>query len=201
MVMKRNKIILVILICVLIISIGVIAAFRLIDGQDSIGEDSPPSMSVENGGAELELTEEQYQLLKDSILHEEIEEMSDIRRINAWFILNAMREIEFVENRSPGESGVGSATWILDLLGVGEITELSVVRVTEGAHDLAGELIVRIVNTEGSTYYIWYNRTWGLGEVTKESEDGEMIYNSLMYTIIDGRICEPESPHGPAICD
>jgi len=191
MVMKRYKLI-VILICVLTISVGVVSTFLSRDGEDS--------MLVANEGDEMTLDEVQYQLLKDSIRNVEIEEMSSVRRRNAWLILDKMKEIKFVENTYPGESWVAHATWILDLLDVGQITELFVVRVNQN-NSLAAELILRIVNEEDSTYYIWYNRTWGLGMVTTESENGEIIYDSIMHTIINGQICEREYPRGPAMCN
>jgi len=78
---------------------------------------------------EMELTEEQYQLLRDSLLH--VDHMNAIRRRNAWLILDEIKEIEFVENRCPGRSNVGDATWILDVFGVGEIKELSTIRVMQ----------------------------------------------------------------------
>jgi len=197
MVTKRNKIILVISLCVLIISVGVVVFSYLTDQEKSMsvanGEDEMMFSEV----GEIELTEEQYQLLQDSLLHNSLEEMSSIERKNAWLILNVMDEIEFIENRYPGESGVDIAVWTLELLGVGEIREIDFVRIEEGAHDLAGTLILKIVNQESNVYYIWYNRTWGLGVVTTESEEGEMIYNSAIHTIRDGQICKREYPRGP----
>jgi len=192
MVMKRNKMILVVLISVLVIGTAIVSAFHLIDGGDGM-------MLTEEEG--IELTAEQYQLLRDSILHVELEDMCNIERRNAWLILDAMAEIGFVENRSPSESGVSRATWILDMLGVGIIQELTVVRVSEGIHDLVDVLVIRILNTEGRTYYAQYNQTWGLGGVRKGSEDGEIIYSRIMHAIIDGQICRRESPRGAAICD
>jgi len=148
---------------------------------------------------EMGLSEDQYQLLRNSLLH--VDHMNTIRRRNAWLMLDAMAEIEFVENRSPGESGVGLATRLLELLNVGEIKELTVVDIwQQNIDDLAAELFIRIVNSENRTYYMWYNQTWGLVMVRKGSEDGEIIYSSIMHTIVeDGRICGLEH-NEPAIC-
>jgi hypothetical protein len=191
--MKRNKIILVIFISGLFIGAVVMGAFHFID------EEGP--VPLESGEDEMILTEEQYQLLKDSIIPIELEQMSGIERRNAWLILNAMAEIGFVENRYPGESGIGSVTWILNLLGVGEIEELTTVRIDQEDEPLAGVLVIKIVTIEDSIYYIRYHQTWGIDMIIKESEDGEVIYDRFMHSIIDGRICEREYLRGPAICD
>ena len=148
---------------------------------------------------EMGLTEEQYQLLRDSIMPESLEQMSATERRNAWLILDAMAEIEFIESATQGQSPVSFATWVLDLLGVGEIKELTVVRVSEGAHDLFDILIMRIVNEEDDVYYIWYPRSLSLDMVTRDSEDGEIIYDSLIHTIRDGQLCEREYPQGSII--
>ena len=185
MVMKRNKMILVILICVLVICTGIVGAFYLIGGDDSIGEE------------EIALTAEQYQLLRDSIRPIALEDMCNIERRNAWLILDAMAEANFVESAPQGQSPVSRATWILDMLGVGVIQDISAVRVSEGIHDLADSLILRIVNQEDNIYYIWYQRSLGLGMVTTESEYGEMVYNRVLHIIIDGQICERHSD----VCD
>jgi len=177
--MKRNKIILT---CMVIVSTIVVGVFHLVNERSS--------MTQINGENDMELTEEQYQLLKDSILFASLEEMSSMRRGNSWLFLNAMREKGFTENRQPGESGVGLATWILELLDVGEIKDLIIDRLEEGIHDLADVLIIRIVNEQNSTYYIWYNRTWGLSMVRKGTEDGEMVYSSATHFIKDGEIHE-----------
>ena len=196
MVMKRNKIILMVLISILIISIGVVAVLYLIDDKGS--------MSVMNGGEEIMLaeegiglTEEQYQSLKNSI--RSFDQMSNVERKNAWMILNLMDEIGFIENRSPGESGVGRATGILEMLDIGVIQEIEFVRIDQADQKLANVLVIRIISTEGIAYYLKYSQTSGLGVVTVESEGGEMIYNGAIHTIIDGKICELEYPRGPVI--
>jgi len=196
--MNRRKVILVIFIGVLFIGAIAIGVFNLRETEDL--------MTMENGDyqvtiydltlEEMGLTEEQFQLLRDSILH--IDHMNAARRRNAWLMLDAMAEIEFVENRSSGESAVGRATGVLDVLGVGEIQELTVVRVLE-EESLAAVLVMQIVNTEDRTYYLWYNRTWGLGVVTRDNENGEMIYNSLIHVVRYGQLCEREYARGPII--
>jgi hypothetical protein len=214
MVMKRNKIIVVLLISVLFIGAVVIGAFHFIDREDSVSleniedemiltEDPVPLPNVED---EVILTEEEYQLLEDSIIPESLEQMNDIERRNAYLILDAMAEIDFVENRAQGQSGVGFATRILDLLGVGEIQALEIVSYDNGiqessakASGVGGHFNSRIVGENGQIYYMYYNQTWGIGIVRKESEDGEMIYNSALPTLYEGRLCEREYPRGPFI--
>ena len=181
--MKSNKIILVILISVLFISAMVMGAFYLIDREEAVSvenggdemaltEEQYP-ISLENGRDEMTLTEQQYQLLEDSILLTELEDMSNIRRRNAWIFLNAMAEIGFVEGRYPGQSSVSRATWVLDVLGVGEIQELE------------------IVNYENDIYD---------PDRGKYGVNGQLIWDVVMHHITeDGQICEREYPRGPVI--
>ena len=178
--MERKKKILIISICLLIISVIVLGVFYLINTDDYT--------TLVNGGETMELTEDPDQILRESILSEFVDEMSDIERKNALLFLNAMREKGFVENTYPGRSGVGRATRILTVLGVGEIIEFTIVRLHEGVHDLSDVLIIRIVNEENKTYYIWYSRTWGLQMVIEESEYGEMIFSSATHIILNGQI-------------
>lgn len=189
MVMKRKKITLGILIGVLFIGAVVFGVFHLIDREED-------DMAEVNGGDEMvlpeddatPLTEEQSQFLRDSISDSDY--MSNVSRRNAWLILDAMAEIEFVENRYPGESGVGVVTLILGLLGVGEIEELTIVRVwQQNIDDLAASLTIRIVNMEGRVYYVWYNQTWGLEAITKESENGEILYDRELHRLTERGIC------------
>ena len=212
MVMKRNKLILGIFISLLFIGAVVLGVVKVIDREDSVpvtnnGEAvlTEESIPETNGGDEMTLeemglTEEQYQLLKDSIIPASLEQMNAMRRRNAWLMLNAMVEVDFVENTYPGESGVGLAAWILSLLDVGEIEELTDTRVSQGVHDLSDVLIMRFVSYDDNIYYIWYHRTWGLIMVKKDSEDGELIYSSDTHIIVDdGRICGLEHSD-PALC-
>ena len=178
---RKKRIILVITIVVLFfggIAIGAGAVYLMIRPESEIGRADG-------------LTEEQYQLLVDSMLRGEFEQMSDINRRNAWLMLDLMREVEFVENRYPGESGVSLATWILELLNIGEIQELEFVRIEELHYgDLAADLLMRLLSEESNIYYIWYNRTWGLQLVIAEDEYGEIIYSSGWHSIRDGQICD-----------
>ena len=217
MVMKRNKLILGIFIGVLFICAVVLGAINLINREDSVpvtndGNETvitEESIPETNGGDEMilpeeevtPLTEEQYQQLKDSIRPESFDYMNSIMRRNAWLLLDTMAEVEFVENRNPGESAVSGASWILEQLGVGEIEKLTVVDIWhQNIDDLAAVLIIRIVNSEDRTYYLQYNQTWGLGVVRKDSEDGELIYSIATHFIVDdGRICGLEHS-GSAIC-
>ena len=155
---------------------------------------------------EMGLTEEQYQLLVDSILPESLEQMNVIRRRNAWLILDTMAEIEFLENAAQGQSPVSYAAGILDLLNVGEITNITVVQVereideyTDSVFDI---LVIKITNEDGEIYYLRYPRASLLSRVTRGSEEGEIIYESQMFTIRNGRLCEREYARGPIIrCD
>jgi len=199
--MNNRKIILGIFIGVFIISIVIVGTLYLREGYSlpEISDDYQVTI-YELTLEEMGLTEEQYQLLRDSIRSASLEQMNAIERRNAWLMLDAMAEIEFVENRSPGESGVGLATRYLELLGVGEIKELAVVDIwQQNIDDLAAVLVMRIVNSEDRTYYLRYNQTWGLGIVTRDSEDGEIIFDSFIHSIRDGRLCEREYPQGSVI--
>jgi len=197
----NRKLILGIFVSVLFIGMVVMGVFHLREREGSMPETNGNYQVTiyELTLEEMGLTEEQYQMLRNSLLH--VDHMNTIRRRNAWLILDTMVEIEFVENRSPGESGVGLATRFLELVGVGEIKELTVVDIwQQNIDDLAAELFIRIVNSEDRTYYMWYNQTWGLVMVRTDSEGGEIIYSSIMHTIVeDGRICGLEH-NGPAIC-
>jgi len=199
--MNNRKIILGIFIGFFFIGMIVIGVFHLREKEDSMPEisDDYQATIYELTLEEMGLTEEQYQLLRDSILHKELEQMNAIERRNAWLILNAMAEIEFVESATQGQSPVSFAAWILDLLGVGEIKELTVVRLSQGVHDLFDNLILRIVNEKDNVYYIWYPRSLSLEMVTRDSEDGEVIYERAMYTISDGRLCKLEYARGPIL--
>ena len=194
--MKRYKIT---LLSGLLIGAVVMGAFLFIDREEN-------SVSLINGGAEMRLTEEQYQLLESSINSESFEQMNDIKRKNAWLFLNAMAEIGFVEGRYPGQSRVGLATRILELLGVGEIQELEIVNYENdiydpdrGTYGVNGYFIARIVGENDLIYYVHYFQTGGIGIVFKDRDNGEIIYNRALHTIIDGRLCKREYPRGPAI--
>jgi len=196
--MNSKKIILGILIFVLIISAVVISNLYLRESKDYLLDTSDNyevtiyDLTLE----EMGLTDEQYQLLVDSILPESLEQMSVIRRRNAWLILDMMVEIDFVESTAPGQSRVGYATWILDVLGVGEIEELDIALLSQDA------LTIRIVNEDDEIYYLRYPRSSLLSRVTRDSEDGEILYEGQIHAVRDGRLCEREYARGPIVrCD
>lgn len=172
---KKNKKMLIILAFILLI-LAVTATFFLIRNEGN-----------------MTLTQEQYQLLKDSILPLSLQQMNATERYNAWTILNSMRNIEFSENRSSGESGVSLATWILEMLNVGEIKDFVVVeKNVECAANVSGIFVATFVSEGGDTYYIWYHQTWGLQAIVKGSRNGEIVYDRIFHTIVDGRIVERE---------
>ena len=187
---NRMKIILGVLIFVAVTVIIVVGTFHLMEREDSA--------TVLNANEDISLTEEQYQLLVDSILPGSLGQMNDIELQNAWLILNLMAEIEFVENRYPGESGVSLATWILDMLDVGRIKEVTISDVLQEDLEFANVLVMRLVNEDNRIYYARYNQTWGLTMVRKDSEDGEIIYG-INHAVIEGKLCLLEYPRGPII--
>ena len=199
--MKKKKMIFLILIYVLVIGASIISAIYLADQRDSIREISGGYEGVMAGMYEIELTVEQYQLVQDSILN--TEDMDEIRLRNAWLILDMITEVEFVETSPPGQSGVGLATWILEMLDVGAIQEITFVGIRRAEDEfidsLFDDLVLRIIGQEGQIYYIWYERSLGLKMVREENEDGELLYLRRFHTIIDGKICEPEYPGGPIL--
>ena len=181
-----KKIILIILTCILVISVSVVVFLFVINGRNFT--------TMINGENKIELveelTEEQYQLLKDSIFYGALEEMNKVERRNAWMFLNAMREKEFAESRYPGESGVSMLVEVLDLLDIGAIEKLMIVRLEQGIHELADVLIIRITNRKNNEYYVFYNRTWGVQMIRKNSENGEIIFNGARHIIWNGQIYE-----------
>jgi len=191
---------------VLMISVGVIGVLYSRGGEDNLIPEPSDDYEVTIYDLTLEemgLTEIQYQLLRDSIRATSLEQMNATRRRNAWLMLDMMVEIEFVETGYPGQSRVGYATGILDLLDVGEIREITPIRVVraigESTDSPSDILIIRIIDEEENIYYLWYPRSSLLGMVTKDSEDGEIIYDSLMFTIRNGQLCEREYARGPII--
>ena len=201
--MIRRKIISGIFIGILMIGAIVIGILYLRGGEDNLITEPSDDFEVTIYDLTLEemgLTETQYQLLVDSIRTTSLEQMNVIRRRNAWLILDAMAEAEFVEFYSSEDgSRVGFATGILDLLDVGEIEELTVVRLAQGDSYMADALIIKIANENGEIYYLRYPRSSLLSRVTRDSEDGEIIYESQMFTIRNGQLCEREYARGPII--
>ena len=145
------------------------------------------------------LTEEQYQFLTSSILRGVFEELGAVERRNAWLILDAMREVGFIEPTQPGQSRAGSASWILGMLGIGEIQELTVVEHhpcnSYENLNVNGFLILRIVSEENNIYYADFGQTWGLDMVFEESWNGILIFSRIFHRIIDGQICEIWYPY------
>jgi len=190
--MKEKKIILLTLSCGLFIGAVMTGiAFHLIN------RDISAPTNVE---ASVLLTEEQYQFLTNSLIQWELDHLGSIRRRNAWLMLDAMREFEFVEDAPRGQSRVGFATGILELLNVGEIEELNVVRLELGDRGFNDVLVIRIQTiSNNDIYYLRYQRSRGLGNVTRDNETGEVIYNSAIHTIRDGQLCEREYIRGPII--
>ena len=77
MVIKNKKTVVIILICVLVISLGIAGILYLMNDRSY--------NTLENGEDEMTLlTEEQNQLLKDSIFHGQFEQMNEIERKSAW---------------------------------------------------------------------------------------------------------------------
>jgi len=143
------------------------------------------------------LTREQHQLLVNSILPVSLESMNEVEVKNAFTILDAMREIGFVENRSPGESGVSLTTWILEMLELGEIRDFAIVENnSEGPGSVRGHFIARFSCENDEEYYMFYNKTWGLQWVRRGDRRGEAVFDSHLHFIDDGRIVERENPHG-----
>ena len=190
MVIKYKKIVVVILISVSIISIVVLGVFQL--------KNERAHTALTNGGDEVKLSEEEreYQLLRESILPETLEQMDSVGRRNAWLILNAMREVDFVENTVPGQSGISVVIGFLDLLDIGEIKETTVIRTEQTGQQFAEILVLRLTNEDGNIYYVWYHQTWALQMIAKDAEDGQIVYHSRIHTMIDGQIREREDSTG-----
>jgi len=179
MAMKNKKIILIALVIGLFTS-GVV-----------LGAGVVYLMTIEtNGDDKTGLTAEHYRLLTVSIMQSHLEDMSSVELTNAWLILDAMREVDFVENKQPGQSAVTHATWILDMLGIGEIQKITVIEIQERfPDDPAKQLIMRIINEENNIYYLWYCQTMGLVFVHEDDPEENMIYSRGMNFIRDGQIC------------
>jgi len=171
--MSKRKIVLVALLSALLIGIGIIVFLQLIDDSDDF-------LAVVRIDVDVPLNDEQNQLLTESILPGVLTEMNDIQDLNSWLMLEIMRQVDFVEGRTQGQSGVGLATLILYLLELGEFKEIAAVRVIPSHISPKSDLILRAVNIEGGVYYISYNRTWGLSSVTRGAvsvlEGGEIVF-------------------------
>ena len=174
--MTNKKILIIILICVLIIILSALSIFYLIRG-------IRPSKE-----SDIILTDEQYQLVRDSVFHMEFEEMNNVQIRNAWQLLMAMEEIGFVENRQPGQSGVAGATRILDALGIEEVGTIDNMWIEEGINDNVRTFVAIITSKDNEVYYISYNQILGLQMVRKEGESGEVLYSAATHYIVDGEI-------------
>ena len=194
MVMERKKIILVMMIVGLFVA-GIAIGASIVYLITRTDNDVPP-VYIE---ATVPVTEEQYQFLREEIISWELENLNSIRRRNAWLILDTIASTNFSENTLPGQSRVGFATRILEMLDIGEIQELTVVRLDYVDYGFNYVLIMRITNKRNNIYYLYYSQYGGLGVVKRGNEDGEMIYNSAIHTIRDGQLCEREVPRGPII--
>ena len=144
--------------------------------------------------AEMILDEDQNQLLQDSIFPygtDGLEAFNEIQKVNAWKLLNEMSEIGFIENRIPGESGVGSAIYKLEVLGIGEIQTVETIEIIEPfPNSVATVLIMQLVTINNEIYYIEFNQTWGLSSVSRSLErlEEDVIYDSYKHEIFDGRL-------------
>ena len=148
MVMKKRTVFIIILICVVVISFSIVGIFHIINENEVIPMEYEKNSDVVGEEGPMLLNEEQQQILKDSILESEFEEMNNVQRKSAWLLLDAMNEINFEENTYPGESGVFHAVWILERLGIEAIEGIDIVRVEEGFHDLSGDFIARIITNK-----------------------------------------------------
>ena len=190
MVKKMNKkVIIVILACVLVIGLIIGVAFLLMRSNGGPTPSPTPTPPVEIIEVPP-LAEEQYELLMAFTLDSEFRRMDSVEKHNAVVFLEAMKDIGFVENRSPGESGVPSAVFVLKVLEVGRIDEFTIVAEEKdlGTPSVLGWFLGRIENQDGEIFYMFYDQTWGLGSVHKDSEDGERIYSPLIHIIIDNEI-------------
>jgi len=188
MVTKRKEIIIVAILIIVAIAISAIIITN--NSEDFMG-----------------LTREQHQLLEDSLRPVILENMNSERRFNAFSMLDAMREIGFVEN---GGSSLGNAKRILYLLELGVIRDFTLVEYDidciEGnpyrtIPSLVGFFDARFTCENGEVYYVHYNQTWGLQWVRRGDRRGEAVFDSHSHTIVDGRIVERENPRGGMVVD
>ena len=174
--MNRRRIVLVILIA-LLLGFGVIRLFNEITPNDD-----HIVVRFEIGS---ELNKEQNELLADSILDGELKELEEIEHQNAWLMLEIMKQIGFEEGRPEGQSGVALAVYIMEIVGVGQFTEITVVEVISSHISPMSDLVLRAINTESEVYYIRYNRTWGLSSVRRGAESvhegGENVFSRTTH--------------------
>ena len=190
MVMKKNILLIFLGMAIMII---IIITMNILDTSNFFGiregNEGQQNQVVERR-VEMLLDEEQNRLVKDSIFPygpDGLEGLNKVQVVNAWHILSKMLEVNFVENRSPGESGVGSAVYKLEVLGIGEINE---VQILESRNDGWPTLVLKILTTDEEVYFLEYNDTWGLTAVSTGQGwfEEDIIYDSYKHEIFDGRI-------------
>ena len=178
MVMKKNKVIIVLV----IVAIAIIGAISLNKWKNE--------RSLTRARNEITINEEQYRLLRESLLSREVRMMNNFERRNAWKLLNAMENAGFVENVYPRSSAAALAVEKLRLLGIDVIEEIDNVRIDGNQDSSAATLVARIRDDRNRVYYILYNQSWGLSMVIRGSEDGKIIYCNLTHFMLNGRIYE-----------
>ena len=196
MVMKKKKIFLIPLICIVLISMGIVSVWYLTSDEEVVPlEDRREPEKLIRDEGEMLLTEEQQQFLKESILEIEFEEMNNAQRKSAWMLLNAMAEVNFVERANTGESGVFYAMWILGMLGIELIQEIEIVRydnddIVEPGRipNISGYFLARVIVENGKIYYLHYQQVTGLQMVMQGSEYGKLVYSSASHFIRRGEI-------------
>ncbi|MCL2383766.1 MAG: hypothetical protein FWC79_06545 [Oscillospiraceae bacterium] len=194
--MKSRKMFLILLISIILISIGIVVALCLLNEKEGVlVQDRKESEQLIHDEGPMLLNEEQQEFLKSSILEIEFEEMNNAQRKSAWMLLNAMAEINFVENRQPGESGISYMMWILRMLGIELFEEIEIISY-DNAHvveigrlpGVSGYFFARLIVENGEIYYVHYHQTIGLQMVIKGSEYGKLVYSSLSHFIENGEI-------------
>ena len=178
--MKQSKKVAIILIFIISVSAIVVGTLFLRNEDDSV--------IVRNQSGDTTLTEEQYQLLEDSIHSDTLNFLNDIERKNAWLILNLMEEIGFEEAGSP--SRVSLIPHILEFLDFDVIQEVEFVRIEQEGQEYRQTLIMRVTNDEGRVYYLYYHQGGGLVLVLEGSEEGERVYGSISHMLYEGQLCE-----------
>lgn len=186
MIMKHNKLILIILICVSIISIGIVGIFHSTNGDDSI--------LVAIGEYEIVLTGEQSQRLKDSTLYEELEIMNSVEHRSVLLFLNAVREEKLIDHLYPND--ITHVARMLYLLDIGMIQELKVISYnwqirgsSRYLNPRSGWFInIRFISEDKKVYHLSYSQTWGLQRIAKENEDDEVLYDRRMNALVGGNM-------------
>lgn len=133
---------------------------------------------------------EQYTALSEVSSEIFFNELGSIELKNAWLIFDFFENVRFYETGAPYRSRVDQAAWILSMLNLGVIGEITFVQV-ENTNSLVDEIVFRITDEMlSNTYYVWYQRALGLQMVTSNSYYGEVVYHQETHRIIDGEIRE-----------